>query len=178
MSRSFRYLKTTKAEVPCHSRCGTIKIPPCSKALSAEHRPKFCNPLPAMMTFLCQRFLRRAFVCFYLLVKSQLSNFSAIYDLDLCLALMFLALRVLFRTNSYCDTGPRFVRSHPKDRHPRPTLGFELGKQGSPDLCASAGSALSIPPNLISYMYMYTSSTTCTQLDSFFYDFKQKPQFC
>jgi hypothetical protein len=23
------------------SRCGTIKIPPCSKALSAEHRSKF-----------------------------------------------------------------------------------------------------------------------------------------
>jgi hypothetical protein len=28
-----------KTEVPCHSRCGKIKIPPCSKALSAEHRP-------------------------------------------------------------------------------------------------------------------------------------------
>jgi hypothetical protein len=27
-----------------HSRCGTIKIPPCSKALSAEHRPKFLQP--------------------------------------------------------------------------------------------------------------------------------------
>jgi hypothetical protein len=27
-----------------HKRCGTIKIPPCSKALSAEHRPKFCSP--------------------------------------------------------------------------------------------------------------------------------------
>jgi hypothetical protein len=28
--------KTGKTEVPCRSRCGTIKIPPCSKALSAE----------------------------------------------------------------------------------------------------------------------------------------------
>jgi hypothetical protein len=27
-----------------------IKIPPCSKALSAEHRPKFCSPSPAMVT--------------------------------------------------------------------------------------------------------------------------------
>jgi hypothetical protein len=26
-----------KTYAPCHSRCGTIKIPPCSKALSAEH---------------------------------------------------------------------------------------------------------------------------------------------
>jgi hypothetical protein len=26
-------------EVPCRSGCGTIKVPPCSKALSAEHRP-------------------------------------------------------------------------------------------------------------------------------------------
>jgi hypothetical protein len=28
---------------PCHSRCGTMKIPPCSKALSAEHRPNTGN---------------------------------------------------------------------------------------------------------------------------------------
>jgi hypothetical protein len=42
--------ETVKTEVLCHSRCGTIKIPPCSKALSAEHRPKFCSPTPAMVT--------------------------------------------------------------------------------------------------------------------------------
>jgi hypothetical protein len=41
--------ETGKTEVPCHSRCGTIKIPPCLKALSAEHRPKFCSPSPAMV---------------------------------------------------------------------------------------------------------------------------------
>jgi hypothetical protein len=38
--------ETGKTEIPCHSRCGTIKI----KALSAEHRSKFCSPLPAMVT--------------------------------------------------------------------------------------------------------------------------------
>jgi hypothetical protein len=32
--------------------------------------------------------------------------------------------------------GPRFLRSHPKDRHPRPTVGFEPPMQGSLDLCA------------------------------------------
>jgi hypothetical protein len=42
--------ETGETEVPCHSRCGTIKIPPCSKALSAEHGPKFCSPSPAMVT--------------------------------------------------------------------------------------------------------------------------------
>jgi hypothetical protein len=26
---------------PCHSRCGTIETPPCSKALIAKHRRKF-----------------------------------------------------------------------------------------------------------------------------------------
>jgi hypothetical protein len=31
--------ETGKTETPCPSRCGTIKIPPCSKALSAEQRP-------------------------------------------------------------------------------------------------------------------------------------------
>jgi hypothetical protein len=29
-----------KTEAPCHSRCGTINIPPCSTALSAKHRPR------------------------------------------------------------------------------------------------------------------------------------------
>jgi hypothetical protein len=43
-------MRPEKTEVPCHSRCGTIKIPPCSKALSAEQRPKFCSPSPAMVT--------------------------------------------------------------------------------------------------------------------------------
>jgi hypothetical protein len=33
-------IRQEKFEVPCHNRCGTIKIPPCSKALSAE-QPKF-----------------------------------------------------------------------------------------------------------------------------------------
>jgi hypothetical protein len=42
--------ETGKIEAPCHSRCDMIKIPPCSKALSAEHRPKFCSPSPAMVT--------------------------------------------------------------------------------------------------------------------------------
>jgi hypothetical protein len=27
--------------------------------------------------------------------------------------------------HTYCDTGPRFIPSHPKDRHPCPTVGFE-----------------------------------------------------
>jgi hypothetical protein len=32
-----------------------IKIPPCSKALIAEHRPKFCSPSPVMV--ICEIFL-------------------------------------------------------------------------------------------------------------------------
>ena len=35
---------SSSTEVPSHSRCGTIKIPPCSKALGAEYRPKFWSP--------------------------------------------------------------------------------------------------------------------------------------
>jgi hypothetical protein len=41
--------ETRKTEVPCHSRCGAIKIPPCSKARSAEHRPKFYSLSPVML---------------------------------------------------------------------------------------------------------------------------------
>jgi hypothetical protein len=42
--------ETRKIEVSSHSRCGTIKIPPCSKAMSAEHRPTFCSPSQTMVT--------------------------------------------------------------------------------------------------------------------------------
>jgi hypothetical protein len=42
--------ETVSIEVPCRSRCGTIKIPSCSKALSADHRPKFAALLPVMLT--------------------------------------------------------------------------------------------------------------------------------
>jgi hypothetical protein len=42
--------ETGKTEVARHSRCGTIKIPSCSKALRAEHSPKFCSPSLAMVT--------------------------------------------------------------------------------------------------------------------------------
>jgi hypothetical protein len=47
--------------------------------------------------------------------------------------------RDLYRSlscHTYCDTGHRFIRSHPKDRHPRPTVGFEPPTQWSSDLCA------------------------------------------
>jgi hypothetical protein len=39
-----------KNRCPVHSRCGTIEIPPCSMALSVEHRPKFCSPSSAIVT--------------------------------------------------------------------------------------------------------------------------------
>jgi hypothetical protein len=42
--------ETVYTEVPCRSRCDTIKIPPYSKALSAEHRPKFAALSPVMVT--------------------------------------------------------------------------------------------------------------------------------
>jgi hypothetical protein len=86
-------------------------------------------------------------VCLF--VYSRLSNFSAIRRLSpLPVTVLqiqtyashswLLGVRVLFRANTDCDTGPRFIRSHPKDRHPHHTVGFEPGTQGSSDLCASA----------------------------------------
>ena len=37
-----------KTEVPCYSRRGTIKTPPCSKVTRAKQRPStFCSPQPA-----------------------------------------------------------------------------------------------------------------------------------
>ena len=34
--------KTADPEAPCHSNCGTIKIPTCPKSVDAEHTSKFC----------------------------------------------------------------------------------------------------------------------------------------
>jgi hypothetical protein len=59
-------------------------------------------------------------------------------NLDLCLALMASSSEGSFSCHTYCNTGPQFIRSHPKDQHPHPTVGFEPGTQGSSDLCASA----------------------------------------
>jgi hypothetical protein len=46
-------------------------------------------------------------------------------NLDLCLALMNFSKEGSFSCHSYCDIGPRFMKSHPKDWHPRPTMGFK-----------------------------------------------------
>jgi hypothetical protein len=81
-----------------------------------------------------------------LFVYSRTSNFSAIWQLSLLpvtgLQILAYAWRsgLLSREESlschtYCDTGPQFIRSHPKDRHLRPTVGFETPTQGSSDHC-------------------------------------------
>jgi hypothetical protein len=51
LSRAVLRMRPEKTEVPCHSRSGTIKISPCSNAMSAEHRPKFCSPSLALEPF-------------------------------------------------------------------------------------------------------------------------------
>jgi hypothetical protein len=43
-------MRQGKPENPCYSRSGTIKIPPCSKALSVMHRPTFYSPSPVIVT--------------------------------------------------------------------------------------------------------------------------------
>jgi hypothetical protein len=42
--------ETEKSDVPRHSRCGLILTFIWSKAISAEHKLKFCSPPPTMMT--------------------------------------------------------------------------------------------------------------------------------
>jgi hypothetical protein len=85
------------------------------------------------------------FVC--LLVYSRTSNFSVIWRQSPLpvtgLQILVYARRSgpLSREGSvtchpYCDTRPRFLRSHPKDLHLHPTVGFEPPTQGSSDHCA------------------------------------------
>jgi hypothetical protein len=69
---------------------------------------------------------------------------AANLDLHVCLALMAFSSAASFSCHTYCDTGPRFIRSHSKDWHPSPTVEFEPGTQRSSDLCASA---LTIAPS-------------------------------
>jgi hypothetical protein len=82
-----------------------------------------------------------------LFAYSCTSNFSAIWRLS---PLPVTGLQILayarrsgplsregsLSCHAYCDTRPRFIRSHLKDRHPRPTVGFEPPTQGSSDHCA------------------------------------------
>ena len=35
--------ETVNTEAPCHSRCDTLKIPPCTKAIGADPRTTFCS---------------------------------------------------------------------------------------------------------------------------------------
>ena len=83
----------------------------------------------------------------FLFFYSRTSNFPAIWRLSLLpvtgLKILAYARRSgpLSREGSLpchtnCDTGPRFTRSHTKDRHPCPTVGFEPPTQGSSDHCA------------------------------------------
>jgi hypothetical protein len=55
-------------------------------------------------------------------------------NVDYCLVLMALSSEDSFTCHTYCDTGPLFIQSHPKDRHPCSTVGFELTMEGSSDL--------------------------------------------
>jgi hypothetical protein len=76
-------------------------------------------------------------------------------NLDLSLALTAFRSEGPFLCHTYCDTGLRFVCSHSKDWHLRPTLGFEPDTQGSPNrLCCNhcvmqAASSVSKKPEVV-----------------------------
>jgi hypothetical protein len=63
-----------------------------------------------------------------LIVYSRMSNFSAIWQLSslaLWLALMAFSSEGSLTWNTCCDTEPWFIRSHPKNWYPCPTVEFE-----------------------------------------------------
>jgi hypothetical protein len=73
--------ETGKTEAPCHSRCSTIKILPSSKTLSAEQRPKFCSPSPAMDTSPYQRKILERDVKLY--IKPNLNTLILTFEMGL-----------------------------------------------------------------------------------------------
>jgi hypothetical protein len=84
--------------------------------------------------FLWVRQLRYIFCLF---VYSCMSNISAIWQLSplpvtgptpVCLALMDFSSEGSFTCHTYYDTGPRFIWSHPKEKHTRQTVDrWDLG---------------------------------------------------
>jgi hypothetical protein len=73
--------------------------------------------------------------------------------------------------HTYCDTGPRFIRSHPKDRHPRLTMGFEPPTQGSSDLCARRSNHFA---SRATHKYSYPpSKSTCQEQRNYWYETRQ-----
>jgi hypothetical protein len=86
--------------------------------------------------WLCLCFLPREQFFSYLAAVTITGDEVA--NLDLSLALMAFSSKGSFTCHTYCDTQHWFIRSHPKDRYPRPTMGFEPAMQGSSDLCTAA----------------------------------------
>ena len=108
--------KTMYSEVLCHSRYCAIKIPPCSKVISAEKIPIFCNLSPALVKSSYKRnslepdekknlFLSSSdYISFYiyvsLLTYSLPSHCSSLF-FSLLLSLTLLFLHSLFLTLSF-----------------------------------------------------------------------------
>jgi hypothetical protein len=78
------------------------------------------------------------FVCLFVCLSKQGQFFSYLAsvtsasdraaNLDLCLAMAF-SSEGSFTCHTYCDAGPRFIRSHPKVWHLHPTMALERGSQ-------------------------------------------------
>jgi hypothetical protein len=100
----------------------------------------------------------------YLQLQEQFFSYLAVVTIPgdraanfgLCSALRLLSREGSLSCHTYCDIGPRFIRSHPKDRHPRPTVGFEPPTQESSDHCARHSN------HCATYIHMYTSSYSKT----------------
>jgi hypothetical protein len=123
------HVNKSSNEVRCHSKCGTIKIRPCSKALSAEHRPKFCSPSSAMVTspYLFYTSAKIEKLIDYLRFYVPLKNFSLIRRRHhsrwraakfkpMLGAQGLWAGRDLYRATPAVTRDLGFFRSYPKDR--------------------------------------------------------------
>ena len=89
-------MRRQKTEAPCHSRCGTIKIPSDSEPVSAEYWPKFCST-STLLVFLGgikslfqpksrntslnrgDTYMFESKLCLFFQVAVQMSNFAIIF---------------------------------------------------------------------------------------------------
>jgi hypothetical protein len=82
----------------------------------------------------------KLFVLFCLIIYSHTSNFfnylapvtitgKGAANLDLFLALMTYSSESPFTCHTCCDTGSRYIRSHPRDRYPHPSV-YTVSSEG------------------------------------------------
>jgi hypothetical protein len=104
---------------------------PMSQLLWHDKDPLPCSKAPISGIFVCFESHEQ----FFSYVATVTITGDGAVNLDLCLALTAFSSEGPFKCHTYCDTGPPFLRSYPKD----PWFAVLLAKEQSLSIFESAG---------------------------------------